>query len=83
MILTREMEVHVLLSSLIAPMVKRISRNASDVEFWVRFLVGAQKYGIFMRPEAGLGGLHPGIENLASISCDMREAKYPHGVLRL
>lgn len=28
-------------SAVLAPMVKRISRDASDVEFWVRFLVGA------------------------------------------
>ena len=51
-------------------MVKRISRDASDVEFWVRFLVGAQTNKVRMCPEARLGDVRPGIEDLASIFCD-------------
>ena len=65
-------------------MVKRISRDASDVEFWVRFLVGAQTSIARMCPEAHLGDVRTGIEDLASIllSILMRK-RNPQGVLKL
>lgn len=63
-------------------MVKRISRDASDVEFWVRFLVGAHTSKARMCHEAHLGGVRPGIEDLASI-LRSSTTKYPQGVLIL
>lgn len=56
-----------MLRIVLASMVKRISRDASDVEFWVRFLVEAHTSEVRMCLEARLGDVRPGIEDLASI----------------